>query len=571
MGKFLRMGENPGEKVGMEKNRNPKILIVDDRPENLLSMEIIFETEPCQIIKALSGNEALAKMVVHDFAVVLLDVQMPEMDGFETAQLMRSSKKTSHVPIIFVTAISKEKQHMFKGYKSGAVDYIFKPIEPEILKSKVFVFLKLYNQHKNLENINNRLKNAVEELEQANQKILEQQEELMEEERLKVLLEMAGATAHELNQPLMSLLASIELIEICQGDPKKMTKHLTRIKEAGQRIAEVSRKIDKIRHYDIKPHDKQTRIINLNQPLNILYVEDNQDDFNKVKNMLSSTADISLFHARTMEEGLHLLCHQGSLLIDLVFLDFVLDDGTGFDFMEQMKKDDFQIPIVIITGHDDEIVSAQLIQVGASYYLPKSQINYGALLRVIQQVMEKQRLKMDLQHMQDRLVEMSIKDGLTGLCNRRYFMEALTKEVKRALRHKRDLSLCMIDIDNFKMINDSLGHQTGDDVLSRIAGRISGCLRQNDLAARYGGEEFSVILPETEITGALLAGEKIRQRVADTKFVNLNKDLNVTISVGVAAIIHGQGIHELIEAADTALYQAKKKGRNRVESFLDIL
>jgi len=118
-------------------------------------------------------------------------------------------------------------------------------------------------------------------------------------------------------------------------------------------------------------------------------------------------------------------------------------------------------------------------------------------------------------------VEMSIKDGLTGLCNRRYFMEALTKEVKRALRHKRDLSLCMIDIDNFKTINDTLGHQAGDDGLFRIAGRISGCLRQNDLAGRYGGEEFSVILPETEITGALLAGEKIRQRVADTKFVNL--------------------------------------------------
>jgi len=560
-------GISPEGKDDMEENRNPKILIVDDRPENLLSMEIIFENEPCQIIKALSGSEALAKMLVHDFAVVLLDVQMPEIDGFETAELMRNSENIKHVPIIFVTAISKEKQHMFKGYKSGAVDYIFKPIEPEILKTKVFVFLKLYNQHKNLENINNRLKNAVEELEQANRKILEQQEELMEEERLKVLLEMAGATAHELNQPLMSLLASIELIEICQGDSKKMTKHLVRIKEAGQRIAEVSRKIDKIRHYDIKSHDTQTRIINLNQPLNILYVEDNQDDFNKVKNILSPTSDISLFHARTIQEGLHLIRQHDSLQIDLVFLDFVLDDGTGFDFMEQMKKDDFQIPIVIITGHDNEIVSAQLIQVGASYYLPKSQINYGALLRVIQQVMEKQRLKMDLQHMQARLVEISIKDVLTGLCSRRYFMETLTTELKRASRHKRDLSLCMIDIDHFKAINDNLGHQAGDDVLSSIASRISACLRQNDVAGRYGGEEFAVILPETGITGALLVGEKIRQMVAGTKFVNFNKNLKVTISVGVAAMSHGQGIHEIIEAADTALYRAKEKGRDRVESF----
>jgi len=135
----------------MERIGKPKILIVDDRPENLLAMEMIFENEPCDIIKASSGNEALAHMMAHDFAVVLLDVQMPGMDGFETAELMRGNRKTGHVPIIFVTAISKERQHVFKGYETGAVDYIFKPIEPEILKSKVGVFLRLYNQQKTLE------------------------------------------------------------------------------------------------------------------------------------------------------------------------------------------------------------------------------------------------------------------------------------------------------------------------------------------------------------------------------------------------------------------------------------
>ncbi len=132
----------------MEK---PKILIVDDRPENLLSLELLLEEIDCEVINALSGNEALIQISNHDIAIVLLDVQMPEMDGFETAELMRKNKKTSHVPIIFVTAISKEQRHVFHGYRSGAVDYICKPFEPEIVLSKVSVFLELYRYRLGLE------------------------------------------------------------------------------------------------------------------------------------------------------------------------------------------------------------------------------------------------------------------------------------------------------------------------------------------------------------------------------------------------------------------------------------
>ncbi|OGQ98596.1 MAG: diguanylate cyclase response regulator [Deltaproteobacteria bacterium RIFOXYD12_FULL_57_12] len=124
------------------------ILIVDDRPVNLLVLEGLLDSPELNIIKAFSGNEALGLMLEHDFALVLLDVQMPEMDGFETAQLMRGRKETRHVPIIFITAISKEQKHIFKGYESGAVDYLFKPIEPEILKSKVAIFLELHRQKK---------------------------------------------------------------------------------------------------------------------------------------------------------------------------------------------------------------------------------------------------------------------------------------------------------------------------------------------------------------------------------------------------------------------------------------
>ena len=122
------------------------ILLVDDRPENLLALEGLLESLGVSIVKATSGNEALGLMLEHDFALVLLDVQMPGMDGFETAELMRGTEKTRQVPIIFVTAISTEQQHVFKGYEAGAVDYLFKPIVPEFLRTKVRVFCELFQQ-----------------------------------------------------------------------------------------------------------------------------------------------------------------------------------------------------------------------------------------------------------------------------------------------------------------------------------------------------------------------------------------------------------------------------------------
>ncbi|MBK1813036.1 diguanylate cyclase [Clostridium sp. YIM B02505] len=130
----------------MNSKDKMNVLIVDDRYDNLLVLESLLEHMECNIIKATSGNEALSLMFDYDFALVLLDVQMPNMDGFETAELMRGNSKTRYVPIIFVTAISKEPSCIFKGYEKGAVDYLFKPIEPVILQSKVKVFLELYNQ-----------------------------------------------------------------------------------------------------------------------------------------------------------------------------------------------------------------------------------------------------------------------------------------------------------------------------------------------------------------------------------------------------------------------------------------
>ncbi len=247
----------------MNERKKSNILIVDDRPENILSLEALLDAPDMNIIKAYSGNEALGMILEYDFALVLLDVQMPEMDGFETAELMRSNTRTKHIPIIFVTAINKDQQHVFKGYQAGAVDYIFKPLEPEILKNKVNVFLELHSQKAALKNNND-------ELRKANQIIHDQQKAAIEEERLKVLLQMAGATAHELNQPLMVLLGNIDLLEMeIAGDiPQQLKKILVRIKEAGQRISDTVKKIQTLRRVELKPYANQSQIINFDQDMN---------------------------------------------------------------------------------------------------------------------------------------------------------------------------------------------------------------------------------------------------------------------------------------------------------------
>ena len=123
------------------------ILIVDDRKENLMALSSLLESPEVEIVSAESGEEALGKTLDHEFALVLMDVQMPGMDGYETAELMRGNKKNRNIPIIFVTAARKDDVCIFKGYDTGAVDYLFKPLEPIVLKSKVDVFLELHRQN----------------------------------------------------------------------------------------------------------------------------------------------------------------------------------------------------------------------------------------------------------------------------------------------------------------------------------------------------------------------------------------------------------------------------------------
>src|SRR5580658_10235832 len=151
-------------------------LLVDDEPANLLALEAVLEGLGQKLVKARSGKEALRCLIKEEFALILLDVSMPDMDGFETARLIRERDKTRLTPIIFLTAVGKTEHEIFRGYKVGAVDYLLKPLVPEILKSKVMIFIELFNKTNQIKRLNEELKQHTLELEAANQELKSENE-----------------------------------------------------------------------------------------------------------------------------------------------------------------------------------------------------------------------------------------------------------------------------------------------------------------------------------------------------------------------------------------------------------
>jgi two-component system cell cycle response regulator len=161
---------------------------------------------------------------------------------------------------------------------------------------------------------------------------------------------------------------------------------------------------------------------------------------------------------------------------------------------------------------------------------------------------------------------MSVRDELTGMFNRRYFREALEREISGAQRYNHGLALCMIDLDHFKRVNDTHGHLCGDRVLQEFGRLLGDSIRKYDVGCRYGGEEFAVILPDTPLDKAVSLCERFRERVQEHEFKYEALTLRITASAGVAARATGALItgRQLVDLADKALYQAKSQGRNQV-------
>lgn len=204
----------------------------------------------------------------------------------------------------------------------------------------------------------------------------------------------------------------------------------------------------------------------------------------------------------------------------------------------------------------------------ANEELGKLNVSYEQLILELKLSKEKtEKLAQELQTANEKLRELATKDGLTGLFNHRYFQEALDREISRALRYEKPLTLVLLDIDHFKKVNDTYGHPAGDVVLKVISAMLKKVVRESDLVARYGGEEFASILPETDLKGGAILAERLRRAVEATEIPAGNETLKVTISLGVTTYNHSAGTGgkaALISAADKGLYHSKESGRNKL-------
>jgi diguanylate cyclase (GGDEF)-like protein len=183
------------------------------------------------------------------------------------------------------------------------------------------------------------------------------------------------------------------------------------------------------------------------------------------------------------------------------------------------------------------------------------------------EIIRRRKAEIKLQKSERMYKELSITDALTQLYNSRYFYSKLEEEIYRSARYKHPLSLLLIDIDDFKTLNDRYGHLEGDKILSMSGKIIKDCLRKTDSAYRYGGEEFTVILPGTEFEAAVNAAERIRKQISTHKFTSsTNQPLHITVSIGACRLEPGEEMKAFVQRADKAMYVAKRNGKNRVSS-----
>jgi len=534
-------------------NKKLKILLIEDDPgdAHLIQKMLIESKSACFELEHFDRlSTGLEHLVQMEIDLILLDLNLPDSQGLDT--FVKAHAKAQVIPVIVLTGLEDENLAI-KSISKGAQDYLVKgQIDSGLLIRAIHYAVERHR-------LRSRLKKA-------NQKILEQQKELIDEERLKVLLQMAGATAHELNQPLMVLLGNIELLEMYKSDPEKLSDCVAAIEDAGNRISDIVKKIQTIRNYETKAYPDGSEIISIDQDLNILSVEDDKMYFSMLKKMLSNLGMTEVSQAMNIKEAKALLTKN---TYALTLLEYKLPDGDAFDLLKFMKEQDIQVPVVVLTGQGNEAIASKAIQTGAYDYLSKENINESSLSRSINTTLERFRLNREINMAMTKMAEMSTTDELTGLYNRRYFTEALEREIARAKRYGTSLVMCMMDLDYFKRVNDAYGHTAGDMVLAEIGNILKDCIRKSDLACRYGGEEFAVILPDTDVKKAKAVCERFRKIVAGHPFKHNLSQFNITISMGITSYnsFMDQSPIEILELADKALYQAKEAGRNQLVEY----
>lgn len=296
----------------------------------------------------------------------------------------------------------------------------------------------------------------------------------------------------------------------------------------------------------------------------ILIIDDSRLITQFGKSILNSKGH-EVLTADSGEGGLELILRQPP---DLILLDVVLPSLDGYEILRKIKGEGStrDIPVIMLTSKSEPADKIKGLELGAVDYVTKP-FDAGELIARVNTHLRIKELYEALQERNRLLEEMANRDGLTGLYNHRFFHEHLVREMDRARRYGGVISCALADIDFFKRVNDTYGHQTGDFILKEVAGVLQNGIRESDLAARYGGEEFALVLLHTDGLTAQKVCERLREKIASLAFTSAGGvSFGITSSFGIATFPSPgiQAEKDLVEAADQALYRAKKEGRNRV-------
>ncbi|ESX50089.1 PleD family two-component system response regulator [Mesorhizobium sp. M0761] len=449
-----------------------RILVVDDIPANVKLLEVRLLAEYFEVLTAFNGPDAIETCENGKVDVVLLDVMMPGMDGFEVCKRLKSDPATAHIPVVMVTALGHVADRV-RGLEAGADDFLTKPVND----------LQLMTRVKSLV----RLKSLTDEL------------------RLR-----ASTTRNIGIEALLSRSFASE-----DATPK------------------------------------------------VLLIDERKSSFERIQKMLRGSAELDIAtdpHAGFFQAA---EAPYECVLISTGFADF--DPLRLCSQFRSLDRTRF-LPIILIADGGEEGRIIRGLELGINDYLMRP-IDQQELTARLRTQVRRKRYNDQLRASVTQTIEMAVTDALTGLHNRRYLDSHLQTLFDRAVARRRPLSVMITDLDRFKTVNDSHGHDGGDDVLREFARRLRKNVRGIDLACRFGGEEFVVVMPDTDGAVAEKVAERIRAEIAQLPFAigPEGKAIEVTVSVGVSSVLKGADtVAALMKRADVALYEAKSGGRNRV-------
>jgi diguanylate cyclase (GGDEF)-like protein len=306
--------------------------------------------------------------------------------------------------------------------------------------------------------------------------------------------------------------------------------------------------------------------------LKVLLVEDDQEfaDVLKIRLSKENSPRLEITCLPTLQQALKALAGNDW---DLILLDLMLPDSSGIRTFTTLRSQARHTPVVIMSGLDNDSLAIDAVRKGAEDYLVKGEINSRLLLRVLHHAVDRHRIKENLASVTERLREsnlrletMALLDPLTELYNRRGLQQALRRETHILSREGGKLMVLFFDIDDFKKINNSLGHPVGDVLLKEIAKKIRDSVRGSDHVARIGGDEFMLLLPNTPFTEGLQLAERLRSVISNTTLVISEKEsLRITASFGLTKVpAHTVSVDDLLAISDPFLRQSKNEGKNRI-------